>query len=121
MQSGNDVVDQRYADAAYAYGLGHFNEALAGFSELARSGHAMATTYLAEMYLRGEGVLPNVEKGVELLELAISRGDSSAAFNLGALHRNGAYCVPKDLDKSRRFFLLAKELGCELSVDDFLR
>lgn len=80
----------------------------------------MAATYLAEMYLRGEGVPRNVEKGLALLELAVSRGDSTAAFNLGALHRTGDRGVPVDLARSRRYFLLAKELGCELSIEGYL-
>jgi TPR repeat protein len=73
------------------------------------------------MYLRGEGVEQNVEKGIQLMELAASLGHSTAAFNLGALYRSGDCRVPRDQEKSRHFFLLAKQLGCELPVEDYLQ
>src|SRR5579885_1248128 len=107
-----ECLTQSYMDAAYAYDRGNFHEAFVGFSKLVQSGNAMAATYLSNFYFRGEGVPRNVEKGIELLELAITLGDSQAAFNLGALYRSGDCGVPKDPEKSRRFFLLAKELGC---------
>jgi TPR repeat protein len=72
------------------------------------------------MYLRGEGVKADVAKGLELLRVAAAEGSYNAAFNLGALHRSGANSVPVDLAESRRYFLLARKLGCPLSVDDYL-
>jgi TPR repeat protein len=54
------------------------------------------------------------------MERAASLGVSNAAFNLGALYRTGDCGVPKDSDKSKRCFLLAKELGCELPVDKYI-
>ena len=120
MPAGKENAEQRYDDAAYAYSEGRFEEALAGFSDLAESGNAIAATYMAEMYLRGEGVSPDVEKGLDLLRRAASLGHSTAAFNLGALYRTGGCGVQKDLEKSKKFFLLAKELGCELPVEEYL-
>jgi TPR repeat protein len=120
MQTGDQALDKRYENAAYAYGIGPFEVALNGFSQLAQSGHPMAIAYLAEMYLRGEGVPPSVEKGLELLQLAASLGNSSAAYNLGALHRSGDCGVPIDREKCRKYFLLAKELGCKLPVEQYI-
>ena len=120
MPAGHGNAEQRYLDAAYAYTVGHFAEAMAGFSELAEAGSAKAATYLAEMFLRGEGAPQDIEKGLQLLERAASWGHANAAYNLGALHRSGAYGVPKDPEKSKRYFQLAKELGCELPVEGFL-
>ncbi len=119
MEPDKDDRDLRYEDAAYAYTVGNFVEALALFSELVESGHATAPAYLSEMYLRGEGTPADVAKGLELLQLGVSRGDSNAAFNLGALYRTGAYGVPKDQHKSRQFLLRAKELGCTFPVTDY--
>lgn len=112
--------DRKYEDAAYAYTIGRFEDAAAGFTELANLGHAKAAKYLAEMYLRGEGVAKSVEQALQLLEFAVSKGESLAAFSLGALHRSGDDGVPKDAERSRRFFTIAKELGCKLPVDEYL-
>lgn len=120
METGKQSLDKRFEDAAFAYGAGHYEAALAGFSELAKIRHPKATTYLGQMYLRGEGVAASVEKGLEFLELAASLGHSTAAFDLGALHRTGNYGVPKDTEKSKRFFILAKELGCQIPIQDYL-
>lgn len=121
MKSNTEPFDQRYMDAAHAYCNGQFEKSLATFSELVESGNAMAATYLSNMYLRGEGVPKNVKKGLELLELAASWGDAMAAFNLGALYRTGDCGVPRDFEKSRHFFLLARELGCPLPVENYLK
>jgi TPR repeat protein len=61
-----------------------------------------------------------VAKGLELLETAVALGNSTAAFNLGALHRSGDCDVPIDREKSKAYFRRAKELGCELSVEPYL-
>jgi TPR repeat protein len=112
--------EARYEDANYASTIGRFNEAFAIYSELSQSRHVGATVALGEMYLRGEGVTQDTQRGLELLELAASLGHSTAAFNLGALHRSGGYGVPIDPEKSRRFFLMAKQLGCKLPIDQYL-
>lgn len=113
-------IQLRFDDARYASTIGEYDKAFALFSELAAIGHAEAIRWLADSYLRGKGTRQDIEMGLELLERAASLGDSTAAFNLGALHRSGADRVPKDPERSKRFFLLAKELGCELSIESYL-
>lgn len=120
MHPGHETHRQVYDEAAGAYCIGCFGEAAAGFAELVTLGCPPAAAYLAEMHLRGEGVEKDVQKGLELLRLAARWGSAIAAFNLGALHRSGANDVPRDLSASRGYFLLAKELGCELSVELYL-
>jgi TPR repeat protein len=110
----------RFEDAAYAYTIGNFDEAFTGFSGLVQEHYAPAATYLAQMYLRGEAVSKDVRKGIDLLQLAAAWGHELGAFNLGALHRSGAWGVPIDREKSRHNFLLAKQLGCKLPVEDYL-
>ncbi len=110
----------RFEDAAYAYTVGKFEEAFSGFVDLVTEHYAPAATYLAQMYLRGEAVSKDVGKGMELLELAASWGHDLGAFSLGALHRSGDYGVPIDREKSRHYFLLAKQLGCKVPVEDYL-
>jgi TPR repeat protein len=112
--------DRQLEDAAYAYTIGSFDEAFAGYSRLVDSGNPDAAVGLAHMYLRGEGVSASVEKGLELFRLAASLGNATAAFSLGALHRSGDCNVPIDPEKSKQFFLLAKKLGCELPIEPYL-
>jgi TPR repeat protein len=116
----DENLNERYMEAAYAYTVGHFEEALAIFSELADAGNAMATTYLGQMYLQGDGTLPDIGKGLGLLQRAALLGDWNGAFSLGAFYRTGDCGVQKDPDKCKHFFRLAKELGCDLSVDQYL-
>lgn len=111
----------RFENAAYAYTVGKFDEAYTGFVDLVEDHYAPAATYLALMYLRGEAVSKDVSKGMELLQLAASWGHDTGAFSLGALHRSGDYGVPIDREKSRHYLLLAKQLGCKLPVEDYLR
>lgn len=118
--SNNSDFESRYEEASYACTIGRFDEAFPVFFELARSGHVGATMALGQMYLRGEGVLQNLARGLELMEFAASLGQSTAAFNLGALYHSGAYGVARDPEKSRRFFLLAKELGCNLPIEEYI-
>jgi TPR repeat protein len=120
LHPGHEAHQGRYDEAAGAYCIGDFEAAAAGFSALSRLGCAPAAAYLALMYLRGEGVEKDVETGLGLVRTATEWGCANAAFSLGALHRSGDYGVPRDAMASRSFFLLARELGCEQSVEDFL-
>ncbi|MDB5343986.1 MAG: hypothetical protein JWP89_2363 [Schlesneria sp.] len=105
-------------EAAYQYTCGNINEAASGFEALSRSGHPAATSYLAMIYLHD---LHDTERGIELYELAVSQGDSDAAYNLGALYRTGAWGIPKDPAKSRAYLIQSQAMGCKLSVADFLK
>ena len=113
-------VKLRFEDACYASTIGEFDKAFALLSELAELGHVDAIVGLAEAYLRGEGTRQDTAKGIELLERAAVFGSSAAAFNLGALHRSGDCGVPKNHERSKRFFLLARELGCTLPIESYL-
>lgn len=116
-----DDDDQRdlelYDDSCLAYQINDFETAFQGFKKLADSGNAMAIAYLAELYFRGEGVTQDTATGMLLLQKAASLGNSTAAYNLGAMHKSGVYGVPVDLDESRRYFQLARDLGSDLFAD----
>jgi uncharacterized protein len=120
MSELNEEELQLLEDAAHAYNAGHFSEAFPTLKKFAELGNIEAICGLSQMYLRGEGVAANVEKGLGFLHTAAEMGHANSAFSLGALFRNGAYGVTKDVEKSKYFLRLAKELGCEISVDAFL-
>ena len=120
MEPGHEAHLRRCEDADHAYCGGEFAVAASAYAELVREGCVVAAIGLGEMYLRGEGVQADLEKGLELLRRAAAAGASIAAFNLGALHRSGDCGVPVDPVESRRCFQLARELGCDLPVENYL-
>ena len=120
MEPRHEAHLQRCEDAAYAYCGGEFEKAATPYADLVREGCIIAVKALGEMYLRGEGVKADLQKGLELLRRAAAAGESTAAFNLGALHRSGDCGVPIDTAESRRYFLLSRELGCSLPVEEYL-
>lgn len=120
MQDNNPTFDERREEACYAQSMGWFEKAFNDYHKLFQEGDSRSALPLGNMYLEGKGVQPNVEKGLNLLLLAASLGCSTAAFNLGSLHRTGACNVPKDAKLSRHFFFRARELGCKIPVDDYI-
>jgi len=113
-------INELFDEAAYTYTIGNFEDAAHKFQSLVDKRHAPAATYLAEMYQRGEGVSRNVARAIELLEQAIEWGDPLAAYNLGAWYRSGAFGIAQDKDKSKRYFLQARTMGCTIPVNDYL-
>src|SRR5262245_12536458 len=109
-------MEARFAEACDAIVRGRFAEGFAAYVELTGAGHVGATIGLAYLHLRGEGVRRDIAKGLELLEQAAANGMGNAAYNLGALHQTGDFGVPQDPQKSRQFFLLARQLGCTLPI-----
>ncbi len=114
------TIDEQYDDACYAYAIGEYEDAVHRFQSLVERRHALAATYLASMYARGEGVSKDAARAIELYERAINWGDPLAAYNLAASYHSGNHGIPQDRQKSKRYFLKAKEMGCEMSVDDKL-
>jgi len=120
VEPSRETQSRRCEEAAYAYCGGEFEVAAALYAELLGEGCIEAAIGLGQMYLRGEGVEADVEKGLALLRQAAAAGNHTAAFNLGALHRSGDCHVPVDATESQHYFLLARELGCTLPVDEYL-
>lgn len=110
----------RYTDACGLRDAGAFAEAFYLFDTLARCDHLPSMSALASMFLRGQGVPADAEKGLALYRKATEMGGDIAAYNLGAIFRTGAYGVKPDASQSRQYFLIAKQLGCPFSVEDFL-
>jgi len=111
---------EAYNDASKSYNERNYSDAFAKFMMLAEWGCVMSLPCLATMYFRGEWVAADPPQGLEMLERACSLGDPDSAYNLGALNRKGNYGVSIDLEKSRKYFLLAKELGIELDITPFI-
>jgi TPR repeat protein len=70
------------------------------FQKAVLAGHLKAHNSLGVCYVLGFGVKKDVAKGIELFELAATRGDGNAMFNLGNAHVKGqgvAIDLPKAL------------------------
>lgn len=61
-------------------------------------------------YIRGEKLQQNVERGIELLEKAVSAGNDVAALDLAKYYLFGIY-LKQDLDKSVEYYKKASDMG----------
>ncbi len=80
------------------------------YEPLANQGNATAQNELASMYVLGQGVTQDYDKGYFWFQKAADQGDGRAIFNLGVLHENG-WGRPKDEKQAFQFYLQAAEKG----------
>lgn len=113
-----DFIEAKYQKGCGEYGVGNFSIAATIFRECVAVGHAKAATYLGQMYMNGDGMPADSDAAIELLEKGILWGDWNAAWTLAAAFQSGNHGLPRDLTKSRKFFLKAKELGCTFPIDE---
>ncbi|MBL4930432.1 tetratricopeptide repeat protein [Clostridium paridis] len=66
--------------------------------------------FIAKMYLNGDGIEVNVEKGIKWLEKSAENGDMDAQSELGMYYYNGNM-VERDFDKAVRLFKMSTENG----------
>src|SRR5882724_4582795 len=72
---------------------------LGELQKAAASGNPKACTALGEMYVNGDQVPKDVNRGLELLDQALKKGSVDAAFRLGKLYDDGE-AVPRDYAKA---------------------
>lgn len=87
----------------------NFKEAQIVFEELAQKGKAEGQSYLGTMFLRGEGGIKDVKKGIEWLEKAVDQDHINSAFELGLIYENGAYGIQQDYEKAVFYYSKAAE------------
>lgn len=75
--------------------------AFAAITVEAQKGHAHAQAELASMYLMGQGMPVDVDKGIHWLDKSVAQGHLPAMAMLGGLHANPQF-GHVDLDKSYR-------------------
>lgn len=114
------LTDGLLETADCAYSEGRMEETFQIYVSLVGNEDPSIFQALGEMTLRGEGVEQNTEKGLEYMKRAVELGNANAAFNLGALHRSGDCGVTVDLNTSKKYFLIARDLGCELNIEEFI-
>lgn len=114
------AADQGYVKAQYELGGAYYmgagvkkdaSIAVKWLSLAADKGHAQAQADLGKIYLDGlQGIAPDPEKGVRLLNQAAYQGDSRACYNLGLAYQNGNGVSP-DLIEAYKWFHLGAEAG----------
>jgi hypothetical protein len=93
-------------EGTQAYERGDYAAAHREFSESAKAGDARAQFSLGLMYLRGQGVPPDLMASLRWLRKAAGRGDGDARLALGEIHLREAPPV-RDYVKSYMWLTLA--------------
>ncbi|SDY38617.1 Sel1 repeat-containing protein [Nitrosomonas sp. Nm58] len=78
-----------------------------------------AMIHLGEMYLNGDGVEKNIEKGISLYERAAEGGDADAQFALGKIYFND-YRVPKNIKQAHYWLTTSAKNGYSDQVNSLL-
>lgn len=86
---------------------------------LAEHGSSKAQARLGFLYLAGLEMGRDIELAEKWLLHAAHAGEGDAAHNLGTLYRTSAPDIPIDLEKSKEYFRLAKQLGFKVAPDEF--
>lgn len=90
------------------------------FKFAADQGDAAAQLRLSQLYLHGDDVERDIDKGIHYLELAAEQGNGMALANLGYICMEGFGSKP-DLNKARQYLEEALEQGCavaQIMLDD---
>ena len=111
--------DSQLLDAREALSKKDYEKVLSILSPLVEIESPGAISLLGLMYQLGEGVELNGIKAVELYLRAIELGDGVAAHNLGTIYITGLPDVDKNINESKRYYRLAKEMGAKFAPDEF--
>ena len=65
------------------------SEAIKWFTAAAKQGHVEALSFLAEMYVRGDGCSVNMKEAIKLYQLAAERGHAEAMHKLSDIYKYG--------------------------------
>ena len=87
-----------------------FEKAIPFFEQAAEQGHDGAIESLAIIYIDGQGVKQNLDKGLKYLQMGVNNGDVYLINYLGTLYMEGKG-VPKDYEQAFTSFSIAAENG----------
>lgn len=104
-------------DEAYnAYNSGDYRVAYKGFKQLAQDGHVKAQYLLGLLYLNGQGVGKNLDKGIDWLKQAAGNGSYLAAAELGQIYASGKG-VAMDTEEAAKWIELSSLLANDEDAD----
>jgi TPR repeat protein len=87
-------------------------EAVEWFATAAEGGHLAAANRLGELYWKGEGVLPQLDKARALFQRAAVAGEVNAMYNFAGMLSDGLG-GPRDTDKALDWYARAADEGHE--------
>ena len=82
-----------------------FNDAVYWFSKAADLNDEEAMFVLANMYIEGDGVVKNIDKGLQYMEKSAIQGYAWAEYELGRTYHQGELC---EVDESKSIYWLKK-------------
>lgn len=91
-----------------------FSKIVEKLTAQADEGQVLPTVALADLYLLGQGVETDVNKGIDLYKKAVERGSAIAAFRLAPLYCQGNG-VAKNMKECYKYFSLAEKYSDENS------
>lgn len=85
-----------------------FEKAYEYLSKSAKAGYAYIQPFLAQCYIKGQGVRQNIEEGIKWLTASAQKGHPPALLNLGRRFLKGDEVV-KDINKGLRLIKIAAD------------
>lgn len=109
LEAFQKAADLESADAYYYIGRLHdraeeYSDAKSAYEKAIDLGNSMAKLGLGELYILGNGVDIDNNKGKELFESSISEGCNEANAGIGDLYQNGYDGLEADLNKAIECF-----------------
>jgi len=100
-----------FNDGVVAYSQGDYKRAFISMQALAEgSDHVLAMYYLGIMYLKGQGVEPELVQAARWLRAAAEQAVPQAQFQLGRMYLEGKG-LPRDPEQAYAWYRTGAELG----------
>ncbi|MCU7843958.1 MAG: sel1 repeat family protein [Candidatus Thiodiazotropha sp. (ex Monitilora ramsayi)] len=106
------VYADPYEDAVTALADGEYRQAYRGFKRLAQRDHIESQYQVGMLYIFGQGVEQNMEKGISWLEQAAYNGVYLAANELAQIYISGRGVEPNE-EKAMKWVELATKIAEE--------
>ncbi len=91
-------------------------EALSWYEKAVSQNNAEAQYGMGIMYLSGDGVEMDVERGLDLINAAADQKLESAMFSLFHMNKDGAHGMPANLEKARDWLLKLANNGNQWAI-----
>jgi TPR repeat protein len=112
-----DNTDKKLQEGKEALNAGSYTVAFNSLLPCAEVGNAESQAIIGFLYYVGLGVDRDLQQSINWLLRAIEQGRGDAAHNLATLYLTCEPELPRDFEKSKKFYLKAQELGFVVTSD----